>query len=60
MSIIASSSASLIGFSAKGSGLPSKTIFAFFVTAARIESIGTRTAPLQANAVYAEGVAQNA
>jgi hypothetical protein len=38
MSIIASSSASRTGFSASGSGLPRRTIFAFFVTAARIEA----------------------
>ena len=38
MSIIANSSASRTGFSASGSGLPSSTIFAFFVTAARMEA----------------------
>jgi hypothetical protein len=36
MSIIDSSSASRTGFSASGSGLPRRMIFASFVTAARI------------------------
>jgi hypothetical protein len=52
MSIIANSSASRTGFSASGKGLPSITIFAFLVTAARIEAKMLHFACMQNGALW--------
>ncbi len=51
MSIIASSSASRTGFSAIGSGLPSKTIFTRLVIAASIDAMMLHLACMQNGAL---------
>ena len=52
MSIIASSSASRTGLSARGSGLPSSTIFTRLVMAARIDANTLHLACMQNGALW--------